>query len=42
VKTQTTATKQVYNLAGQRVSGQGRGLTIVKNGAEVRKVVTNK
>ena len=42
VKTQTAATRQVYNLAGQRVGSQGRGLTIVKNGAEVRKVVTNK
>ena len=39
VKGQSTAKTQIYNLSGQQVNSQKRGLNIVKSGAEVRKVL---
>lgn len=39
VKSQNIAKTQIYNLSGQQLNGQKRGLNIVKSGADVRKVL---
>ena len=39
VKSQNIAKAQIYNLSGQQLNGQKRGLNIVKSGADVRKVL---